>query len=220
MLDALICLLAFVLLCFLLFFEKKENRGFLLPTKVALSSLFVFTAVLQPHMIPRYYYFLLLGLILCLCGDVFLALPEKRMFLFGLISFLMGHISYLFAFFHVARTTESTWIGALVVLLFSSGVYYWLLPHLGSMKKPVLLYVVVISMMVAGAWTVLVDSDLTRSGRVVVFAGALSFYFSDLFVARDRFIEKEFLNRLIGLPLYYAGQFLLAFSVGSLCRNP
>lgn len=30
----------------------------------------------------------------------------------------------------------------------------------------------------------------------------------------DRFIKKQMLNRCIGLPLYYAGQFLLAFSVG------
>jgi len=26
-------------------------------------------------------------------------------------------------------------------------------------------------------------------------------------------VKREFLNRLIGLPLYYAGQFLLAFSI-------
>ncbi|TFG38533.1 MAG: hypothetical protein E4H39_00070 [Syntrophobacterales bacterium] len=48
----------------------------------------------------------------------------------------------------------------------------------------------------------------------MIFVGALCFYFSDIFVARDRFFRKEFLNRLIGLPLYYLGQFLLAFSVG------
>jgi hypothetical protein len=27
-------------------------------------------------------------------------------------------------------------------------------------------------------------------------------------------LKKKFINRLIGLPLYYSGQFLLAFSVG------
>jgi hypothetical protein len=45
-------------------------------------------------------------------------------------------------------------------------------------------------------------------------AGALSFYVSDVFVARQRFVKSAFLNRLIGLPLYYGGQFMLAFSVG------
>ncbi len=48
---------------------------------------------------------------------------------------------------------------------------------------------------------------------------ALSFYVSDVFVARDRFLKEEFINRLVGLPMYYAGQFLLAFSVGLLRQS-
>jgi hypothetical protein len=48
----------------------------------------------------------------------------------------------------------------------------------------------------------------------MILAGAVSFYISDLFVARDRFLKDAFFNRLVGLPLYYLGQFLLAFSVG------
>jgi hypothetical protein len=73
---------------------------------------------------------------------------------------------------------------------------------------------IVISIMLVGAWSVLGDARMPWSGRIVVFVGAFSFYFSDLFVARDRFLKKEFLNRLVGLPMYYTGQFLLAFSVG------
>ena len=34
----------------------------------------------------------------------------------------------------------------------------------------------------------------------------------DLFVARQRFVAEAFINRLIGLPLYYAGQLLIAWS--------
>jgi uncharacterized membrane protein YhhN len=84
------------------------------------------------------------------------------------------------------------------------------------MHLPVLFYVIVITVMVVGAWSIIGDSQLALTGRVIVFAGAVSFYFSDVFVARDRFLKPEFLNRLIGLPLYYFGQFLLAFSVGLL----
>jgi hypothetical protein len=68
--------------------------------------------------------------------------------------------------------------------------------------------------MVVGAWTVLAAGELTLSGRMLVYIGALSFYFSDIFVARQRFLKAEFINRLVGLPLYYGGQFLLAFSTG------
>jgi hypothetical protein len=51
---------------------------------------------------------------------------------------------------------------------------------------------------------------------MLAFCGALSFYVSDLFVARDRFVKKGAINRILGLPLYFGGQFLLAFSIGYL----
>jgi uncharacterized membrane protein YhhN len=214
MINVTIIIIAALLLIGLLYFENEENRKGLLPTKTALSLLFIVAALVQPHMIPRYYHLLLAGLIFCLIGDVCLALPQEKMFLLGLVSFLVGHIFYALAFFSVAQTTGWTWVGTLGVLLVSGTVYWWLRPHLGEMKIPVVIYIIAISIMISGACSLLGDSDLAQSGRVMPFLGAVSFYFSDVFVARDRFLKKEFLNRLIGLPMYYAGQFFLAFSVG------
>jgi hypothetical protein len=37
-------------------------------------------------------------------------------------------------------------------------------------------------------------------------------YLSDLSVARDRFVKPAFVNRLWGLPLYYASTVLIAWS--------
>jgi uncharacterized membrane protein YhhN len=183
---------------------------------MALSSLFVLALLVQPHPIQSYYLFLLIGLLFCLMGDLCLALPQKKMFLLGLVAFLIGHVFYILGFFSVASTSQWTWVGSLIVILVSGLVYFWLKPHLGSFNLPVLFYVIVISVMVSGAWSILADSDLVFSGRIMAFAGALSFYFSDVFEARDRFLRKQFLNRLAGLPMYYTGQFLLAFSVGFL----
>ena len=216
MLNVLIIMLAAILLCGVLFFEKRKSRGGLVPAKAFLSLLFIVAVLVQPHPTPSYFYLLLAGLLLCMGGDIFLVLPQGKMFLFGLVSFLLGQLFYILAFFSVAETSTWTWIGLLTVCVVSIWIYSWLRPHLGSMNIPVLLYVIIISIMVSGAWTVLGDPYLNRSGRIMVFVGALSFYFSDVFVARDRFIGQLFLNRLLGLPLYYGGQFLLAFSVGLL----
>lgn len=216
MLNVLIIIVAINLLIGLLYCENKEKRKGLLLIKTLLSSLFVFTLLVQNHPILSYFYSLMAGLILCLGGDVFLALPQKRMFLFGLVSFLLGHVFYIYSFLSVSQTNHWTWVGSLIVLVISGYVYIWLRPHLGSMNVPVLLYVVVIAAMVSGALSVLGDPNLKILGRIMVFTGALSFYFSDLFVARDRFLNSEFFNRLIGLPMYYTGQFLIAFSVGLL----
>ena len=53
----------------------------------------------------------------------------------------------------------------------------------------------------------------SSSGRLGLYAGAALFYLSDLAVARQRFVAPGFENKLIGLPLYYAGQLLLASAV-------
>ena len=214
MLNQLIILPAVVLLIGLVYFEKTGNQKGKLPTKSVLSCLFILTALILPHPIPGYYYLMLIGLIFCLGGDIFLALPQKNMFLFGLVSFLLGHVFYIISFFYAADVSHWTGIGCLAGLLVSVPVFWWLRPYLGSMRFPVMAYIIVISAMLIGAWTVVGDASLNVSGRLFVFIGAMCFYFSDLFVARERFIRSAFTNRLIGLPMYYCGQFLLAFSVG------
>lgn len=212
----MIVIMAIILLTGLLYFEKKGNVSGRLPTKALLSSLFVVSILVQPHHICRYGQLLLAGLIFCLGGDICLAVPREKMFLAGLVSFLLGHVFYILGFFHVANPGMRTWAGSIIVLLISTGIYFRLKAHLGAMNIPVLFYIAVITVMLSGAWSVFVDSGLTLSGRMMVVCGALFFYISDLFVARNRFLKKEFFNRLIGLPLYYAGQFILAFSVGVL----
>jgi len=97
-----------------------------------------------------------------------------------------------------------------------SWIFLRLKPYLGDMMMPVFVYIIVITIMVCGAFSVLLKPELALPGRLLALFGALSFYVSDLFVARDRFVKKSAINRVLGLPLYFGGQFLLAFSVGFL----
>ncbi|MGD2127083.1 MAG: lysoplasmalogenase [Desulfobacteraceae bacterium] len=214
--SILIVLGAAILLAGVLYFENQENRQGLVPTKTLLSFLFILVVLISPHRIPRYTRFLLIGLGFCLGGDFFLALPQRKMFVLGLVSFLLGNVFYIFAFQIVTNVNAWTWIGSSGALIISGCVYFWLRPHLGPMHGPVLLYIIAITLMLSGASSVFGNSNLNPQGRIMVLVGALSFYFSDVFVARDRFLKKAFFNRLVGLPMYYTGQFLLAFSVGSL----
>ena len=213
--NLFLSLLAGVLLAGLLYCEKKIPPR-VLPAKFFLSLLFVVAAFLQPHRIPVYFELILGGLTLCLIGDVCLALPGDKSFRAGLGAFLLGHVSYILGFLSLLGIRSWVSPGAGLVALSSGTVFLWLYPRLKSMRVPVLLYILVISVMLAGAWAIFRESAFPFPGTAMIFAGALCFYLSDLFVARDRFVRKEFLNRLVGLPLYYAGQFLLAFSLGQL----
>ncbi len=206
--------LAALLLAALLWAEHGQRPALVLPIKSALSALFVVLALLQPHPLPGYYQPVLYGLVLGLVGDVCLALPSPAAFRAGLLAFLLGHLAYVWAFSRLVRPAH--WINPGLVLLAVVGlaVFWWLRPHLGRLKGPVAAYIVVISLMLAAAWSVWLGSALRPGLTAVILLGALVFYLSDLCVARDRFVKKEFLNRLLGLPLYYLGQFLLAWSVG------
>ena len=214
--NVIIIVFGFILLVGLLYYEKKEDRKPLLIVKSILSLLFVIAALLQLHPVPAYYHYLFVGLIFCLIGDVCLALPQKKAFTVGLVVFLVGHVLYIFSFSSLTQIDD--WISAWLFIIFcmSALIFLWLRPHLKSMLIPVLLYILVITVMASGAWTVFWKSSFQICGRVFILLGSLCFYFSDVFVARNKFIKEEYRNRLLGLPLYYAGQFLLAFSVGLL----
>ena len=212
--DLLIPVTALVLLILLLSSEKdgRTPRGVYL--KGSVSALFVLTALTQPHPLPVYYQRILLGLVFGLVGDVCLALPGNRAFRVGLFAFLAGHTFYVWAFAGLPRLEDWASPGQLILIAFSGAAFVWLRSHVGRMMVPVVVYLAVITLMLAGAWAVLRDPGLEATGRWFVWTGALCFYLSDLFVARQRFVTDQYLNRLIGLPLYYVGQFLLAFSVG------
>jgi uncharacterized membrane protein YhhN len=216
MLNVLIIILGILLLIGLLYFEKKKDRKPLIVTKSILSLLFVITALLQPHSVTAYYHYLLVGLIFCLIGDVCLALPQEKAFKAGLVAFLIGHVFYIFSFSSLIPIFY--WISSGLFILFgiSALIFFWLRPHLKSMLIPVLVYILVITIMASGAWAVFWKSSFQFSGRMLILIGSLCFYFSDVFVARDKFIKEEYRNRLFGLPLYYTGQFMLAFSIGLL----
>ncbi len=214
MIQSALIVAAIVLLVCLLVGEKRENRILMLASKTPLSFLFVVTAFIQPHPLPWYYHYVLIGLILGLVGDVCLALPGNTAFRAGLVAFLGGHILYVVAFAALSRGQD--WIRPEMVgiLLCSGGVARWLWPHLGPMRIPVAAYIVVITAMMFAAVAAFHNPEVKRTGAILVFAGATCFYFSDIWVARDRFVSHGFINRLIGLPCYYAGQFMLAYSVG------
>jgi len=48
---------------------------------------------------------------------------------------------------------------------------------------------------------------------ILLAAGGVLFFASDLAVARERFVARAFSNRVWGLPCYYAAQLLLTFAL-------
>jgi len=153
---------------------------------------------------------LLLGMGFCWVGDMLLVSSKsKNLFLFGLVSFLLGHIAYIGAFATRGVSLLVVIAAGFVMIVFAWFVLRWLKPGLEDrMRRPVLFYVLAICvMMTVAAGTYSIDENWA------IPLGALLFLLSDLAVARDRFIAPGFINRAWGLPVYFSAQLILATSV-------
>lgn len=156
------------------------------------------------------------GLVLGAIGDACLLARGKRWFLAGLVAFLLGHLAYV-AGIAMVEPAERWWgdAGWLAAVPAGAGlaVLAVLWPRLGSLRLPVVAYVATISVMVIAAVAAARGAALPDPARGRLVAGASVFFVSDLAVARDRFVAPGFTNKLWGLPAYYAGQLLLAWSI-------
>jgi uncharacterized membrane protein YhhN len=175
------------------------------------------------------------GLALGVAGDIALLGKSNRAFLVGLGVFLLGHVAYIVAF--ATQLDPREWLAdasvfAAIPIVIALAVVVHLWPRLGSMRVPVIAYAAVIATMVVGAialYRVNPGHALERA-RVfvgdaafdsqpgpygILLAGACLFFASDLSVARDKFVGASVANKLWGLPAYYAGQLLIAWSLTS-----
>jgi uncharacterized membrane protein YhhN len=199
-----------------LWFKAGHPLALSLAFKAAASLAFVVLALVQPRGDRRYFLLIVIGLVLGLAGDLLLPLPHPVFFKLGLLAFLLGHVCYIAAFVALTGTRDWPSPGLIPVWVASAAVFIWLWPHVTrqGMIVAVTAYIVVISVMVSGAVAVFRNRQIDARGRWLVLIGAILFYLSDVGVARERFVSPGAINWLVSLPLYYAAQFMLAFSVG------
>lgn len=176
--------------------------------KPAASAIFVVFGLSRADFSSAFDRWMVLGLFLGLVGDVLLI--EFRTFRLGLVTFLAGHVAYILAFDQAQGW--STWpVTVILPLAATAGVAaFWLWPHAGKMQGAVMAYILIICLMAWGG------IGLSFSGVLPMTAGigAMLFFLSDVAVARHQFVKKEFINKAVGLPAYYAGQMLLAMTIG------
>ena len=204
----IVCFLA-ALVALLLWCESKGWRSGAWFTKPLASAAFVAFALQMGARQSEYGLWVLTALVACWLGDVLLIPAHQGSFKAGILSFLAGHVFYSVAF--LVHGVDARWamLGAVVLACIAWPVGGVLLRSVDrSLRRPVAAYILVISGMLAlgiGAWA--------RAQEMVFLVAPAAFYLSDLAVARNRFLQPGFVNRLIGLPLYYAAQLLFAWSV-------
>jgi uncharacterized membrane protein YhhN len=191
---------------FFLMSEYKHNQIGIWIFKTLAALGFIVAALGSGATSTPYGVTILIGLFLCLGGDVLLIPKSKTIFLLGIGSFLLGHIAFAIAFGRAGFDQNSALIVTVPMLILAGFILRWLWPHLDSlMQKAVPAYIAAITVMV-----ILAVGCAVKHGAPSVAIGAIGFMFSDIAVARERFVSSNLLNKLWGTPLYFGSQIVIA----------
>lgn len=194
---------------------KKQTQIYIFKP---LSTLLVISTALLSMWTPDYNLTYTIGitagLLLSFGGDLSLMFQQKRKaFMLGLVLFLLAHVVYtvIFSIFGVF----TVWDSLTAALLLGAGVGFYRLMrmNLGTMRIPVIAYIVIISLMVNRAASASLSPDFSQAQALLVLFGALLFYVSDVILAANKFWKHWKYNR-ISLVFYYSGQLLIALSAG------
>jgi uncharacterized membrane protein YhhN len=211
----------------LVYAEYRQLARVRVGAKIIASLAFLGVGLIAPRG-GAYGDWIVVGLGLGVVGDIALLGDSKRAFLAGLSAFLLGHVAYVVACAAVDSPQywlADAWFAAALPVAVAAIALYKLWPRLGSMRVPVIAYVIVIVVMVIGALAVRAELEhrdlvvamlhhgLSFEARDRLAVGAVLFFASDLAVARDKFVGKSFANKAWGLPAYYAGQLCIAWSL-------
>lgn len=171
------------------------------------TSLIIFLALTANS--GQYKNIIICGLIFSLFGDIFIMLSEDK-FIFGLLSFLIAHLIYIYAFMH-----DTTFILPIYFiipfLIFGIAIYIYLYAKLDELKIPVFIYISVIIFMGVSAFNLWFSNNNNYS--LYAFIGALFFIVSDTILAIDKFKKSMYLAQLFLLITYYTAQVFISLSI-------
>ncbi len=148
------------------------------------------------------------GLLLSAAGDLLL---ERQLFLPGLAAFLLAHVAYAAGF--LSETRRAALVQAIPFALYGACLYAFLMPHLGPLAIPVLVYTVAICFMM---WRAAARIGRAPSAPLTAWwglGGVLLFAASDTLIALDRFHGRLPGARYPIIVLYWLGQLGIAASV-------
>jgi uncharacterized membrane protein YhhN len=196
----------------ILFGEMGLSLGaFITKVMIIPILLIIFFANLNP-LNEKLHLMMAAGLVFSWFGDILLEFTgrNENMFLFGLASFMVAQLIYMYLFFatpgknSIASNRKLLLIPpvAAAALLIS-----FLYSDLGTMRLPVILYALAIMAMVTGAINRI--EKVNRESFYLVLSGAVLFLISDSTIAINKFSYKFELSSIAVMSTYIMAQYLI-----------
>ncbi|MDG1334159.1 MAG: lysoplasmalogenase [Crocinitomicaceae bacterium] len=192
-----------------IYFRQKHNHAVYSIVKPLTTILIItLSIILTTQQKSEYGYLVILGLTFSLIGDVFLL--KKKWFVHGLLSFLLAHLVFIFAFSSLFGFQDNLIL--LAILLIAGFIYFrFLLPHLKSFAIPVAIYFLAI---IAMDWQA-IGLALSDGGLIYILLGvsSLLFSFSDAVIAYNKFVREFKLAEFLILSTYWIAIFIIGASI-------
>lgn len=159
---------------------------------------------------PRFLILMVLGLIFGMCADVLLGV----VFMAGILSFALGHVLYLAAFYSLERFRWKDLcfivpLAAISLFLVTGTPFIQINDPM--LKKMLMGYALIIGAMLGKA-----ASNFRKQktvSRALLLLGSAMFWFSDLVLAIDMFGVSSRLTWILCSYVYWPAQNILAFSL-------
>lgn len=158
----------------------------------------------------KFYISMAMGLFLCMMGDILLG----KGFVIGAATFASGHICYFVSYYFLQNLCRKDFIIGGVIFA-AAGAFLMFCPLLNFsaayMQWVCLVYALIISMMVGKA----VSNYLTEksTARVLLAIGSAMFFFSDLMLVFNWFMDTGKITGKLCMATYFPAQGLLAIAM-------
>lgn len=187
--------------------NKKSLEYFFTPAVMVLWIVWL----VQNGSLTNWMVCFVIGSIFSLIGDILLMLPFN-LFILGLISFLLAHISYIVGINRSLPPVKPVGVIIFLVIIIIAWRIYRRLAQgmqvnkLHNLKLPVLFYSFVISIMTLSALLTLTQADWSFISAAFISGGAILFFISDTIIAWEKFISPISYGSLKTMVSYHLAQ--------------
>jgi uncharacterized membrane protein YhhN len=148
---------------------------------------------------------MLIAFFFSMMGDTFLMFQGEQYFMFGLGSFLITHLFYIFVFSR--NRLKANWLARFSFIIFSVMMLFILQHHISaSLLIPIIIYMITITVMAITASERNTNSESYR----MVLLGAIMFVLSDSLIAINKFVVPIPLQTILIMGTYILAQYLIA----------
>lgn len=161
---------------------------------------------------------LLTALTLSWIGDMILMFADRGKFYFiaGLIAFLLSHIFYILLFskqlkIYLKKSKIIYWVGVTAIAFYLIVLLLLLLPTLGDLKIPVIIYALTISIMLLFALKGFLNWQ--KPANIYILIGAIVFVTSDSILALDKFYTPLQYSSFLIMITYLIAQYLIVVGI-------